>query len=275
MDDHELAADIAREAGRAARATCSADGATQGRRRPPEQRPDPRRASPTRDPTTRCSRRSRRTIPSGSSASGSGSSTRSTARASSAKPAAPTGPCTSRSSSTASPTASRGRAARAGRHRALDRRRRRRSRRRSDRQAATARVAHPPAELAEYLAGVLDAELVPLGSAGAKTMAVVQGDADVYAHSGGQYEWDSAAPVGVADGRRLPLLAARRLAARLQPARPVPARPARVPPRARRPGARLRSAHATRLTQARALSLQRPGSHGVWRSLVSAQRSGR
>jgi 3'(2'), 5'-bisphosphate nucleotidase len=55
----------------------------------------------------------------------------------------------------------------------------------------------PPA-LAEYLAGELDAELVPLGSAGAKTMAVVQGHADVYAHAGGQYEWDSAAPVGVA-----------------------------------------------------------------------------
>jgi len=55
-----------------------------------------------------------------------------------------------------------------------------------------------PPKLAEYLAGVLDAELVPLGSAGAKTMAVVQGLADVYAHSGGQFEWDSAAPVGVA-----------------------------------------------------------------------------
>ena len=55
----------------------------------------------------------------------------------------------------------------------------------------------PPA-LAQYLADTLDAELVPLGSAGAKTMAVLQGHADVYAHSGGQYEWDSAAPVGVA-----------------------------------------------------------------------------
>jgi len=55
----------------------------------------------------------------------------------------------------------------------------------------------PPA-IAEYLADVLGAELVPLGSAGAKAMAVVLGDADVYAHSGGQYEWDSAAPVGVA-----------------------------------------------------------------------------
>jgi 3'(2'), 5'-bisphosphate nucleotidase len=37
-----------------------------------------------------------------------------------------------------------------------------------------------------------------MGSAGAKAMAVVQGRADVYAHSGGQYEWDSAAPVAVA-----------------------------------------------------------------------------
>lgn len=37
-----------------------------------------------------------------------------------------------------------------------------------------------------------------LGSAGAKTMAVVRGDADAYVHAGGQWEWDSAAPVGVA-----------------------------------------------------------------------------
>jgi 3'(2'), 5'-bisphosphate nucleotidase len=55
-----------------------------------------------------------------------------------------------------------------------------------------------PPKIAEYLADALDAELVPLVSAGAKAMAVVTGDADVYAHSGGQYEWDSAAPVGVA-----------------------------------------------------------------------------
>ena len=55
-----------------------------------------------------------------------------------------------------------------------------------------------PPKLAEHLATTLDAELVPLGSAGAKAMAVVQGVADIYAHAGGQYEWDSAAPVGVA-----------------------------------------------------------------------------
>lgn len=55
----------------------------------------------------------------------------------------------------------------------------------------------PPREAAEVSAA-LDAELVPLGSAGAKVCAVVLGDVDVYIHSGGQYEWDSAAPVAVA-----------------------------------------------------------------------------
>jgi 3'(2'), 5'-bisphosphate nucleotidase len=55
-----------------------------------------------------------------------------------------------------------------------------------------------PTEHARALAAALDAELVAMGSAGAKVAAVVLGDADVYAHSGGQYEWDSAAPVAVA-----------------------------------------------------------------------------
>ncbi|MEU1951484.1 3'(2'),5'-bisphosphate nucleotidase CysQ [Nocardia rhamnosiphila] len=44
----------------------------------------------------------------------------------------------------------------------------------------------------------LGATEVPMGSAGAKAMAVVRGSADIYAHSGGQYEWDSCAPVAVA-----------------------------------------------------------------------------
>jgi 3'(2'), 5'-bisphosphate nucleotidase len=56
---------------------------------------------------------------------------------------------------------------------------------------------HTPAEAYE-VAAELDAELLFMGSAGAKTMAVVLGDADAYLHLGGQYEWDSAAPVGVA-----------------------------------------------------------------------------
>jgi 3'(2'), 5'-bisphosphate nucleotidase len=55
----------------------------------------------------------------------------------------------------------------------------------------------PPAA-ATWLAERLGGELVEMGSAGAKAMAVVRGEADVYAHSGGQYEWDSCAPVAVA-----------------------------------------------------------------------------
>jgi 3'(2'), 5'-bisphosphate nucleotidase len=55
----------------------------------------------------------------------------------------------------------------------------------------------PPAE-ALAIASALGADLVEMGSAGAKTMAVVRGEADVYPHSGGQFEWDSCAPVAVA-----------------------------------------------------------------------------
>jgi len=55
----------------------------------------------------------------------------------------------------------------------------------------------PPASVA-VLVDALGAGIVPMGSAGAKAMAVVLGEAEVYAHSGGQYEWDSAAPVAVA-----------------------------------------------------------------------------
>jgi 3'(2'), 5'-bisphosphate nucleotidase len=55
----------------------------------------------------------------------------------------------------------------------------------------------PPA-ITEVLRDALGAELVPMGSAGAKAMAIVLGAADVYAHAGGQYQWDSAAPVAVA-----------------------------------------------------------------------------
>jgi 3'(2'), 5'-bisphosphate nucleotidase len=54
----------------------------------------------------------------------------------------------------------------------------------------------PPA-WAQPVADALDAELAPMGSAGAKAMAVLRGEADAYLHAGGQWEWDSAAPVGV------------------------------------------------------------------------------
>lgn len=55
----------------------------------------------------------------------------------------------------------------------------------------------PPAE-ARLVASRLGGQLVPMGSAGAKTAAVLHGSVDAYVHSGGQYEWDSAAPVAVA-----------------------------------------------------------------------------
>ena len=44
----------------------------------------------------------------------------------------------------------------------------------------------------------MGAQLVPMGSAGAKISAVISGEVDAYLHAGGQYEWDSAAPVAVA-----------------------------------------------------------------------------
>ena len=55
-----------------------------------------------------------------------------------------------------------------------------------------------PAAEALAVAERIGGELVEMGSAGAKAMAVVRGDAEIYLHSGGQYEWDSCAPVAVA-----------------------------------------------------------------------------
>jgi 3'(2'), 5'-bisphosphate nucleotidase len=55
-----------------------------------------------------------------------------------------------------------------------------------------------PAAEALAVADRLGAALVPMGSAGAKAMAVVRGEAEIYLHSGGQYEWDNCAPVAVA-----------------------------------------------------------------------------
>jgi 3'(2'), 5'-bisphosphate nucleotidase len=53
-------------------------------------------------------------------------------------------------------------------------------------------------EIAFQVVRRLGADVIEMGSAGAKTMAVVRGEADIYLHAGGQYEWDSAAPVAVA-----------------------------------------------------------------------------
>jgi 3'(2'), 5'-bisphosphate nucleotidase len=60
----------------------------------------------------------------------------------------------------------------------------------------------PPRE-ALAVAELLGAELVPMGSAGAKAMAVVLGQAEVYLHNGGQYEWDNCAPAAVAQAHGL------------------------------------------------------------------------
>lgn len=60
----------------------------------------------------------------------------------------------------------------------------------------------PPAET-HHFAKALNGTLLPMGSAGAKAMAVLRGEADIYIHSGGQYEWDSCAPVAVAQSAGL------------------------------------------------------------------------
>ncbi|MGL5837901.1 MAG: 3'(2'),5'-bisphosphate nucleotidase CysQ [Sphingorhabdus sp.] len=60
-----------------------------------------------------------------------------------------------------------------------------------------------PAAEAVKVAEALDAELLPMGSAGAKAMAVVRGEADIYLHTGGQFEWDNCAPVAVAEAAGL------------------------------------------------------------------------
>lgn len=53
-------------------------------------------------------------------------------------------------------------------------------------------------DIVHQVASTLDAELIPMGSAGVKAMAVVEGLADIYLHDGGQYEWDNCAPAAVA-----------------------------------------------------------------------------
>ncbi|MFJ5869994.1 3'(2'),5'-bisphosphate nucleotidase CysQ [Dietzia maris] len=58
-----------------------------------------------------------------------------------------------------------------------------------------------PPRFADAVAEAVGGDLVPLGSAGAKTAAVVRGEADAYIHAGGQHQWDSAAPAGVALAR--------------------------------------------------------------------------
>ena len=67
----------------------------------------------------------------------------------------------------------------------------------SDRPRIAVSRTRPPA-FVEALAKELDAELVPMGSAGVKVISVTRNITDAYVHAGGQYEWDNAAPVAVA-----------------------------------------------------------------------------
>lgn len=60
-----------------------------------------------------------------------------------------------------------------------------------------------PAKEAQAVCRAMNGEMIGMGSAGAKAMAVVLGEAEVYLHSGGQYEWDSCAPVAVAKAHGL------------------------------------------------------------------------
>ena len=60
-----------------------------------------------------------------------------------------------------------------------------------------------PAAEAVFVAERIGADLLAMGSAGAKAMAVVRGEADLYLHTGGQYEWDNCAPVAVAQAAGL------------------------------------------------------------------------
>ena len=60
-----------------------------------------------------------------------------------------------------------------------------------------------PPEFSAAVAEAIGGEVLAMGSAGAKAMAVVRGEADAYVHAGGQYEWDSAAPVSVCAAKGL------------------------------------------------------------------------
>ncbi|MFW0787042.1 3'(2'),5'-bisphosphate nucleotidase CysQ [Gordonia sp. CPCC 206044] len=73
---------------------------------------------------------------------------------------------------------------------------------RGDRLRVVVSASRPP-EFSARVAEAIGGDVLPMGSAGAKAMAVVRGEADAYVHSGGQYEWDSAAPVAVARAQGL------------------------------------------------------------------------
>ena len=241
-DDHELAARVAHDAGQlllALRETSDDSGDAPGSGRRAGERPHPRRAAARPGPTTRSSRRSRPTT---------------SARLS-------RGPGLDRRPARRHPRVRREGPRRLGRARRARHRRRGRDRRgrapgpgprprhQARRPTCPRRGDGPirlvvsrtrPPAVTDKIQAALDAELVPMGSAGAKTMAIVLGDADVYAHAGGQYQWDSAAPVAVARAAGLHTSRLDGSPLRYNEADTVPPRPPRLPARARRPGHRRR-----------------------------------
>ena len=149
---------------------------------------------------TRCCPRRPPTICRGCGPTGCGSSTRSTEPGSSPSADTSTGRCTSRSGSvTVAPTA-----ASPTRPSACPPSARCIAPTPSPppppRQQGPIRIAtsaNRPPPILWWLRDRLDVQLIGIGSAGAKAMAVVRGDVDAYVHAGGQWEWDSAAPAGV------------------------------------------------------------------------------
>ncbi|WP_434618229.1 3'(2'),5'-bisphosphate nucleotidase CysQ [Arthrobacter sp. A5] len=104
-------------------------------------------------------------------------------------------------------------------------------------------------ELAAQVAGQIGAQLIPMGSAGYKVCAVASGEVDIYLHDGGQYEWDSAAPVAVARGAGLH--ASRIDGSPLRYNQPNPYLPDLLVCRPELSGALLRLIDETRLTSSR------------------------
>ena len=97
-----------------------------------------------------------------------------------------------------------------------------------DRIRLAASRSRPPA-FVQKLAAEIDAELVPMGSAGAKIAAVIDGRVDAYVHAGGQYEWDSAAPGRCGDRHGYARFPDRRRYVGIQPAGSSAARLGGVP----------------------------------------------
>ena len=166
-----------------------------GRRRRPAL---PRRTSSRWPaPTTPCCRRKGWRTRAGGRRTGCGSSTRSTAPASSASRAASTGPCTSPCGTGREFGAGAVALPAVGRTLATDPPPDVPDRERGRPVVVTSR-SRTVVRHGRGRPEALDANVVTLGSAGAKAMAVVNGDADVYVHAGGMYQWDSAAPAAVA-----------------------------------------------------------------------------